>query len=132
MHLVQSIWVGVSSAQSLDSSLEGETKSSFRFRDFCEILQSQTSHLVKQKQKFSDTARLNSTCYNTIRFLFNILTGIRSGIQKLTRIRTDVWKLEGIVDTYGFTCLIMSVSVAGKGFCVDMLVIDYGSSADIF
>ena len=67
--------------------------------------------LVKQKQKLSDKARLNSTCYNTIRFLCNILTGIRSGNWKLTGIRTDVRELEGILDTYRFTCLIMSASV---------------------
>ena len=67
--------------------------------------------LVNRRQKFSDTARRNSTCYNTIRFLCNILTGIRSGVRKLTGIRTDVRKLERIVDTYGFTYLIMSASV---------------------
>ena len=109
MHVVQPIWVGVLSTQSLGSCLEGETKSSLRFRDFCYDLK--LLSLVKQKQKFSDTARFNSICYNTIWFLCNILTGIRSGIQKLTGIWRDVQKLEGIVDIYGFTCLIMSASV---------------------
>ena len=67
--------------------------------------------LVKQKEKFSDTGRLNSTCYNTFWFLCDILTDIWSGVRKLTGIRTEVRKLKRIVDTYGFACLIMSVSI---------------------
>ena len=47
MHLVQFILVGVSSAQYLDSSLEGEATSSFRFRDFCDMLRFQTSQSGK-------------------------------------------------------------------------------------
>ena len=111
MHLVQSVWLGVSFAESLDSSLERETKPSFRFRDFFDMLQSQTSKSGKTKAKFSDTASLNRSCYSTIRFLCNILTGIWSGVRKLTGIRPDVQNLEEIVDTYGFRWLIMSASV---------------------
>ena len=111
MHLVQSVWLGVSFAQSLDSSLERETKASFRFRDSSTCYNLKLLSLVKQKQKFSNTASLNRSCYSTIRFLCNILTGIWSGVRKLTGIRPDVQNLKEIVDTYGFRWLIMSASV---------------------
>ena len=97
MHRVQSIWVA-SPAFASETSVT------------CYDLK--LLSLVKQRRRFSNVAGLNSTCYNTIQFLCNIVTGIWSGVWKLSGIQTDVHQPEGIVQKYRFTGLIMSASVS--------------------